>query len=206
MTRLPFGILAVMGLVLVIEAALTGADYGLWGTPIWRFVAFLLGAFNPAYLSGNPTAWAGQAWGMFLTHPFLHISFVHMASNMLTLYLLWYLLRGMSQRLFLGIYAISAIGGALAFALLAPAGTTMTGASGAISGLAAVWVSYEFSFMNEGQILYLRRKRILVLIGLLVVTVGAHAVYSTSTAWQTHLGGAIAGLALTVLVKRPQKP
>lgn len=195
-----------MGLCVFVEVILTGADLGLWGTPIWRFIAFVLAAFNPAYFGGVPAAWAGQEAAMFVLHPFLHVGFWHMTTNMLTLWLLWYLMPWMSQRRFLCTYALSAVGGALAFTMLAPVGTTMTGASGAISGLAGVWLAYEVSYMRAGQITKLRRKRLLGLFTLLGLTVLAHAVYYSDTAWQAHFGGALTGVILAQLGKRPATP
>lgn len=206
MTRPPPGILAIIGLCAAVEVILTGADLGLWGTPIWRFIAFVLAAFNPAFLDGVPTAWPGQIWGMFALHPFLHVGPGHMASNMLTLLLLVHMMPWMSQRRLLAVYGLSAVGGALAFSLLAPPGTTMTGASGAISGLAGVWLSYEATFMLRGQILRVRRKRLAALALLLALTVLAHAVYYSDTAWQAHFGGAVTGMALAALSRRPAKP
>lgn len=189
---LPVGLL--IGVIAVIELGLTGADLHLWGKTSWRSWAYVYFSFQPWLLEGGTPLWPGQRVGMFLTYNFLHIGIGHMTSNMAAFGLLAFLLRqGMSVRALLGICLASAIGGALLFMLLASP-YAMTGASGALSGLATAWALSTLPDQGRtgaGQTLIVLA-RIIALILLIEVLPGGQ------TAWQTHLGGALAGAAVTL--------
>ena len=130
---------------------------------------------------------------MFFSHVLLHIWPVHMLGNLLTLYLLWYLMPWMYVTDFVLVFVGWALGGALSFLLLAPPGSLMTGASGAVAGLAAVWGLYEMFLVQKGHILSIRPKRTAVLVGLVALGVLLSLDQQLGMAWQTNLGGALAG-------------
>jgi membrane associated rhomboid family serine protease len=198
LTRPPAAILVLLVLLVSVEALLSLADRGVILPRILRFVCYRLGAFDPNLLRGGTPLYQLQPWAMFLTHVFVHIGLLHMLANVITLYLLWYLMPWMYVLDFLLVFAGAAVGGALAFLWLAPAGAIMTGASGGVAGLAAVWVVYEMFLVHRGYVLSFRPKRTMVLAGLVVLTVLMSIDQRIGTAWQVHLGGVAVGLAFAV--------
>jgi membrane associated rhomboid family serine protease len=95
------------------------------------------------------------------------------------------------------LWCLSALGGGLAFGLLTSSPAPMVGASGALFGLAADWV------VNEVRRTSGIGARLLRAISLIAMLILLNAVVWVSQggrlAWETHLGGFIAGLILAVL-------
>lgn len=132
---------------------------------------------------------AVQPW-RFLTVAFVHGGLMHLAFNMLMLYVLGVSIeQSIGHWRFLGLYVISAIGGSvltLGWGLVdhAELVTLTVGASGAIYGLlGAILVDQKRSGMSVTSIL---------------VLLGVNLVWSflpgNNVSWQSHLGGLIAGL------------
>ncbi|WP_161785717.1 rhomboid family intramembrane serine protease [Thalassobacter stenotrophicus] len=158
-----------------------------------RIFCFATLAFNSAYLTGTPPLYEAQPWVMFFSHALLHIGPVHMLGNLLTLYLLWYLMPWIYVIDFVLVFFVGALGGALGFLWLAPPGSLMTGASGAVAGLTAVWGLCEMFLAQKGYILSIRPKWTAVLVGLVTLGLLLRLDQQLGMAWQTHLGGALAG-------------
>ena len=95
------------------------------------------------------------------------------------------------------IYSMSLLGGAVFFALLAP-DLRMVGASGALFGLAGAILSWmyvdRFNF-NQGLLPVAQAVVLLVLLNLILFWA-----MEGQLAWQTHLGGFIAGWVAALLV------
>lgn len=181
------------------ELLLSAADIGAIDAPRARAIAFdnfgfwagLLGNWHPNY--------AAQPWLMFLTYGFLHAGPVHFAVNMLTLFALGgpvALVAGPWR--FLSLYLMFAVAGAVGFALWPEVGAPMVGASGALFGLAGILLAWDWRF---------RRRRGLPLgpvLRSLVLLAGLNLVLWVAMggqlAWQTHLGGFVAGWAMGWLV------
>lgn len=180
--------------LVTIEVMLWGADVGFWGSRLWRSYAYLYGAFRPAWLTAPVSIWDGQRYGMFLTHIFVHIGPFHMITNVIALALLGhYALERLRQRAVLLVFFVSAIGGALVFALLPGRVGVMTGASGALSGLAAAW---GIQSLMSGYTPPRSLAMVLTVIGLttfLEIGVQDHM------AWQAHFGGAVTGALMGLL-------
>lgn len=173
--------------MLAVELALSGADAGLWGHRLWRARAFLSFAFRPDLIGGPSALWPGQPGAMFLSHVFLHVGLLHMAGNVLSLVLLLRLLGWMRPWGFVTLGLVSALGGALAFWMLASGPASMTGASGAISGLAAFWAVRR---LRQNP---LRWQAVAAGLVLLLALAAAEFLPGLGTAWQAHLGGALVG-------------
>lgn len=189
------GIGALCCMIILIELALKGADLRLWGAPGWRPWAYIYLSFQPRLLEGINPLWPGQWIGMFITHSFLHIGLLHMASNSVALILLAYLLRReRSLAEVLSIFLISAIGGAALFAALAPPLASMAGASGALSGLSVVWAIGNTP--NPVRYISWQSLKVLTWITLLIFLI--EVLPGSHTAWQAHLGGAIAGAMFSI--------
>ena len=193
-TRWP--VLVFIAVIAAVEIVLSGADLGLWGHRPWRGWAFLLGAFRPLFIELGQGVYPGQPVAMFLTHVFVHVGFLHMAGNLLTLILLARLLRARSATWFLMLSLASAAGGGALFAALAPAHASMTGASGAISGLAAFWVILRFGTTR------FRPRAAVAAVMILAALFGLEFLPGIATAWQAHLGGALVGLVAAVATRR----
>lgn len=186
-----------------VEAVLAGADAGLWGTVLWRPLAYQHGGFWAGLLHGWTPNYAAQPWAMFITCGFLHAGWQHLAGNLLALG--WLGLRletALSARAFAALYGLSLLGGGAATAALATSPRPVVGASGAIMGLIAVWIAAEAQEMAaEGE----SRARIRAMILFRVTAVAAlnwlaWKVELGGLAWQAHLGGfVLAGLAMAAL-------
>lgn len=180
--------LALNGLILscvLVELSLTGADMGLWGSRAWRAEAYDLAAFQPWLLQFAPGSFTGQAFVMFLSYAFLHGGLIHLVGNMLSLQSLGrVVVRRMGTFAFLVIYAGSAVIGAVFYGLLAPQAGPMIGASGAIFGLAGALAPRQ------------PRAFWRLVAGLIILNLALWALTGGLLAWQAHLGGFLAGLAL----------
>lgn len=160
--------------------------------------------FNSGFVSpGYPF----QPWRV-LTAALTHANFLHLALNMFTL---WILGRSLEPLLgkgrFLALYVISALGGSVAVALLAPF-TGVVGASGAIFGLFG-------ALLVIGRHIGADIRVIAVLIGInfafpfviaLVNSIGsgsfAASLASVGISWQAHLGGLVVGALIGLIYAR----
>lgn len=149
--------------------------------------------FNALYLYPNLTVFPFEPWRL-LTAVFAHGGFIHLALNMLALWLLGQSLEPMLGRVrFLSLYLISGLGGSVAVAVIAP-GTFTVGASGAIFGLMAA-------------LLIIGRHIGANVTGLLVI-LGINFVFGFiigGIAWQAHLGGAIVGALVAFILTKTRR-
>lgn len=191
MLRVPV-VLCLVLICCLIELTLEAADAGLVGSKLWRSLAYQYGAFWEGLLYNWRPNYGGQPALMFLSYAFLHADIWHMSGNMLALLVLARLvLARTGQGGFLVIYGVSALGGALVFALLAQTAAPMVGASGALFGLAGGWQYWEWRDLRQAGLPMAPIWRVcwalILLNGLLwVLNDGA-------LAWQTHLGGFVFG-------------
>jgi len=158
-------------------------------------------AFSPLQLS------SGAAIYTVFTSTFLHASMLHIIFNVIWLAILGLLFEErMGAARFLSIYLIAGVAGNVAYGLLNLGGSSYAvGASGAIFGLlGAILVLYPFE--RTGMMVFPlpipnAPVWIIVLIMLALQTVfllnpGLHV------AWQAHLGGLIAGMAVAPIIMR----
>ncbi|WP_311258256.1 rhomboid family intramembrane serine protease [Microbacterium sp. WCS2018Hpa-9] len=150
--------------------------------------------FAAGYLYPDLSLMSFEPWRL-LTAVFVHGGFLHLALNMLALWMLGQSLEPILGRIrFLALYLISGLGGSVAVALLAP-GTATVGASGAIFGLMA-------ALLIIGRHIGANVTGILVILGINFV-VGF--VFSQNIAWQAHLGGAIVGALIAFILTRTRR-
>jgi len=175
---------------------------------------------DPGFLRGkllqNFAFWPGLLWGgwtpnyplqsvaMFVTYGFLHAGFWHLLFNMLTLVSLGGpLVADLGGRRFAWLYGAGLVGGGLGYALFATRPLPMVGASGALFGLAGalVWQHFAEDWREKPPLQALRGALwpVSLLIGLNVVM---FYVMQGQLAWETHLGGFLAGAgAMAVLLR-----
>lgn len=187
-----FVLLGLIGVCCGVELVLVAADYGLIGTPRWRGLAYQNGAFWAGLLYNWRSNYTGQPGLMFFTYAFLHSGFGHLAGNMITLFFLGGIAqKRVGQRGLAALYTVSAIGGAAAFALLNSSPQPMVGASGALFGLAGAWQYWEWIDRRQAG----RRAWVVLrtVLGLVLMNVLLWVWMDGGLAWETHLGGFIAG-------------
>jgi membrane associated rhomboid family serine protease len=200
---------AILILCLAIEAALEGADAGLWGAPGWRDAAYTYGAFWGGLLNGWAPLYPLQPVAMFLSYSLLHGGFLHVALNMITLISLTPPVTArLGQGRFFVLYLLSAIGGGAGFALFSFSTMPMIGASGALFGMAGALLAWAWSDRramgwSRLEVARLLAKPMLYLIGFNVVF---FFVMHGALAWGAHLGGFLTGWICALLLGRRYRP
>ena len=193
-------IFALIGLCTGIELVLLAADWGLIGTPRWRALGLQYGAFWSGLLRDWQPNYGTQPWLMFCTYAFLHVGPMHLIGNMMAV--IWLgppLLDQLGRRGFCVLWATGAAGGAFCFAALSTAPAPMVGASGAVFGLVGAIVALDYLRRGDLQAVFGMTAAITALNGLMFV------LENGALAWETHLGGYLAGILVTAAL-RPAKP
>ena len=130
-----------------------------------------------------PLQVADGDWWRLLTSGFLHYSVLHVAMNMLSLYLIGVGLERILGRVrFTVVYLLSLLGGSVAVYLFSGFVSATAGASGAIFGLLGA-LAVTFKRLN----LDLRQLGAIIALNL-VITFTAPGI-----SWQAHLGGFVVG-------------
>lgn len=183
------------GLVLtccVIEAILFLADRNIVFPRDLRGVVYDYAAFWPGLLRDWKPHYPLQPQLMFITYGFLHGGIAHLAFNMLTLWSLGRIvLLHVGTKGFLTIYTAALIVGAAFFGSLSESGSPMVGASGALFGLAGailLWVWRAQPTFADSL-----RATWKIYAFLILYNVVMYFALSGGLAWETHLGGFIAG-------------
>lgn len=172
------------------------------GLPRVRQGVYENAGFWPGLLDDWRPNYRAQPLLMFVTYGFLHGGFWHLLFNMVTLVSLG---QGVIDRAgpggFAAVYAGALLGGGLGYALLSTSLIPMVGASGALFGLAGVLVGWEYLDRRRGGLPL--RPVLMVILFLAAMNLVLWVVMNGHLAWETHLGGFIAGaLAAPVLRQR----
>jgi rhomboid protease GluP len=198
----PIPLLGPVLLCAAIEALLLAGDAGYLADEGLRRRVYGYTAFWPRLLTGEvPALYPGQTAVMFVTYGLVHGGPLHLAMNMLALWSLGraVLLRA-GRRSFWLILGAALPGGAGGYAALASTAQPMIGASGALFGLAgalAAWAARDAGGAWRGLWLTLRIAAVLALLNLALWWA-----LSGGLAWQTHLGGFLAGWLAAALPAR----
>ncbi len=201
--RTPAALWGLIAACTLIELTLSVSDRGLLGADALRLraLAYDFGGFWPGLLRGWLPNYPGQPVAMFLTYGLLHGGPGHLAMNMVTL---WSLGRAVVGRVgqggFAVIYVVSMLGGAVAFATLAGTLRPMVGASGALFGLAGAVLAWEWADRRALRERLWPVIRIALL--LLALNVVMWLALDGQLAWETHLGGFVAGWIVALLLDR----
>lgn len=183
------------------ELMLIAADWGVIGNTLWRGLAYQNGAFWAGLLYNWRPNYEIQPALMFVTYAFLHSGFGHLAGNMLTLVFLGdIVVRRIGQGGFGFVYLVSTLGGGVAFGLMTNSTSPMVGASGALFGLAGAWQYWEWSDLRARGLSGGPVWRIVF--ALVVLNVVLWFMNDGALAWETHLGGFIAGWIAAVGLER----
>ncbi|WP_298845175.1 rhomboid family intramembrane serine protease [uncultured Roseobacter sp.] len=193
-------------LCVIAEGVLLLGDTGLVAATRLRTTIYEYGGFWPGLLRGWEPNYPWQPWTMFVTYGFLHGGLVHMVVNMITL---WSLGGAVTARVggrgFLAIYLAALLGGAGFYGLLSSSLQPMVGASGALFGLAGGLLAWAYiDRFSQRMGLWPVARMVGVLIALNVVMWWA---LDGQLAWETHLGGFVAGWIMASLIDpRPMPP
>ncbi len=202
--RLPLALVLLILPSAGIELALQLADWGLIGTPRWRGLAYQFGAFWPGLLSGWRPNYTVQPEVMFFSYAFLHGGLVHLIVNMIALVSLGgAVIAQVGQWRFLLIYAVSAVLGGAAFAILSASGfQPMVGASGSLFGLAGALVVWGVVItLHQRAGIWTTIVAIAWPVGLLtVLNIVMYVGTDGAVAWETHLGGFLAGAVVALFM------
>ena len=146
-------------------------------------------------LSWTPGVATGAYWQV-LSSAFVHVSFYHIAFNMMALFFIGAQVeRVVGRRLYLGVFAVSALAGSACVLWLSSPVSMTLGASGAVFGLMGVLL--VIVWRNRGDV-----RSVLVWLGL---NVAYTFLAGHSISWQGHLGGLVGGaLAGFVIVFAPR--
>ncbi len=151
-------------------------------------------AFYAPFLYPHLSLLPFEPWRL-LTALLVHGGFIHLALNMLALWMLGQNLEPMLGRArYLALYLISGLGGSVAVAVLDPDSATV-GASGAIFGLMA-------ALLIIGRHIGANVTGILVILGINFV----FGLFVGGISWQAHLGGAIVGAVIAFIFTRTRRP
>ncbi|MEO9651812.1 MAG: rhomboid family intramembrane serine protease [Roseobacter sp.] len=170
-------------------------------SPRLRATFYEYGGFWVGLLHHWQPNYTAQPYAMFLSYGFLHSGPVHLVVNMVTLWSLGYaVLARVGVAGFSLLYLGTMIGGAAGYALLASGPSLMVGASGALFGLAGGLLAWDFIDRRAD------RDSLRPVLATLAILVGLNVVLwwvlAGQLAWQTHLGGLVAGGILAPLIDR----
>jgi membrane associated rhomboid family serine protease len=176
-----YAIIGVTALVYVLQL--------LVGPAVQQLLAFYAGSLYPQLTGG-----AFEPWRL-LTVALVHSSFWHVGLNMLALWMIGRSLEPVLGRArFLVLYLISALGGSVAVALIAP-NSFVVGASGAIFGLfgALVIIARHIGAEITG---------ILIVLG---INLAIGFIPGMGISWQAHVGGLVAGAVVGLIYARTRQ-
>lgn len=123
----------------------------------------------------------------FLTSMFLHLSILHIASNMFSLLIVGPAVEVMlGKSRFVALYLLAGLAGSVASYLFAPANSVSAGASGAIFGVMGAYVVLAHS----------RRQPLAPVVALIVINLIIG--FTGNIEWQAHIGGLLVGAALAL--------
>lgn len=135
-------------------------------------------------------AYYGQLYRL-ATSAFMHVDVMHILFNMWALYVVGPALeRWLGRTRFIGLYALSALGGSLLVYLLADVDSATLGASGAIFGL------FGATFVLARRLEFDVRFVVGLIVINLVFTFAAPLLGSQPISWQGHIGGLLTGAAV----------
>lgn len=179
-----------------VELAVTAADMGLIGSVRWRSLLLQYAAFWPGLMRNWQPNYPAQPWTMFLSYSLLHSGILHLLGNMAML--LWVgpgLAARVGQVGFLLLWIGSVLGGGIAFGAMASATTPMVGASGAVFGLIGAIVMLDYVLTGRYG------KALGITAGLALLNVVTLISENGLLAWQTHLGGSVAGGMIAMMLR-----
>jgi membrane associated rhomboid family serine protease len=153
------------------------------------FVASGFGKASVIYRFGGLSHQVHQSdeYYRFFTSMFLHLSFLHIASNMISLLIVGPAVEVMLGRSrFLSLYLVAGLGGGVASYLFLPGDSVSAGASGAIIGVMGAYVVLAHN----------RRQPLGAVVALIAINLVIG--FTGNIDWRDHLGGLVVGVLLAL--------
>jgi membrane associated rhomboid family serine protease len=193
-----YAIIAITVAAYVAEVARPGlvSQFGMIGNGLAKGGNFYLPVGHGVVVPGfRAVGVAHGQWYRLITYAFLHslpaqapLGIAHIVMNMWSLWILGPMVERVTGRIrFAALYLLSALGGSVAIMLLAPAAGGY-GASGAIFGLVAAY--FVICKRLKRDVTYSGRLALYSVVWLVAT--------AWFTSWQGHLGGLLAGGAVTL--------
>lgn len=181
-----------IGVYIIMEVV--GASHGVFRGSENSGILYLFGALSPQAIIENHEYWR------FITPIFIHIGFTHLALNSLTLYFVGRILEPIiGHARFFFVYIVSGIiGNLLSFAFGSSYGLS-AGASTSLFGIFAAFIVLGRIYSYHPMIRQMSQNMTLLIIMNLVMNL-----FSSGVDILGHLGGAIGGLLLMVVVGVPK--
>lgn len=196
----------IAGLIVATHLLAMSMRAGLIGTATqaWTFT-FNFGfvnAYFDAFLAGDPVPLT--FWISFISHAFLHGSWLHLGMNTAVMLALGHAITRMAGiRVFLAIFFPGVIAGAIAFALLTSHEAVLIGASGgvfALLGAVIAWRGIALYRIGASLAPVLRLVGGLAVIEFILSFGIADGMAGGVLSWQAHLGGFLAGVLIACLI------
>lgn len=190
----PGGLSAVAGL-LAANLAVMGAQAAFgWAMP--GQARLVVGTFHDAFATGT-IPWA--ALPRLISHGFAHISVAHLAFNMVPLVVLgWLTARRVGGLglvlLYLGLMVLGVVG----YIAVMPPNVAVLGASGAVHGLAGLWVVW--AWIDRRGVAWRALPSALWVGFIALVHLVLLRTFGAGFAWQLHATGIVAGMALAPFI------
>ena len=189
----------ILAVCCLVELVLQLSDTGLIGLSRARPTAYEYAGFWPGLVRDWAPNYAAQPYLMFVSYGFLHGGLWHLAINMLTLISITpAIVARVGNRGFALLFLGALLGGAMGYALLADGLLPMVGASGALFGLIGgqlAWI-YVDKYTHQDSVWGVVRAVILLILLNFVLWWAMDG----QLAWETHLGGFIAGWICALLI------
>ena len=194
---------AMLGIFCLFEAAFWAAGNGILPFSDLRWEVYKQLAFFDLYFEGmrDGVTVPLTLWSSFLTYAFLHGGLLHLAMNGVFFLSVGGLLsRALGATRFLILFAVTAISGALVFALITDFNGPLVGASGSLFGFIGALKAWEWRYIRatgasaQG---FWRTIAALVAINVLLAYLMPGG---GGLAWEAHLGGFIGGFLIAPIL------
>ena len=194
---MPPVVVALFVVIVVVEAAFSLGARGILGGPGaigWRNTAIQVYGFNSelfGWMIGNGL-FPAEHLKRFITYPFVHGSFTHaIFAGAMLLALGKFVGEVFSQWATLALFAVSCIGGALVYGVLAPAQPWLFGAFPGVYGLIGGFT--YLMWLRLGQ-MGAQQSRAFTLIGFLLgIQLVFALLFGGDSSWLADIGGFVAG-------------
>lgn len=192
-------VVALLVICVLVEAFLVMGDFNILALPRLRMSAYEYAGFWPGLLGSWKPNYPAQPYVMFLSYAFLHGGLMHLGVNMLTLWSLGHVVYSrVGNRGLAILYGASVFGGALGFGLLTKTIQPMVGASGGLFGLAGGILAWNYvdRFTAAARLWPVLQGVLMLFLLNLVLWYAMGGLL----AWETHLGGFVAGWITAMLI------
>lgn len=188
----------ICAILVAVELAVQGFGLAAGNSGRLRSLAVGFFGFWPGLLGDWQSNFRLQPLTMFATYWLVHAGPAHLFGNLAIIG--WFGLRvgpRLERTKSWEIWAVSVLGGGVAFGLLGPGYSPMIGASGGLFGLLGAFVVLDYREAHglDGAARAARRTA-LICAAIAGLSVLDYILRDAVLAWQAHLGGFIAGAAL----------